>query len=654
MNFIERLTKIIASLFGSDKQAKDLSPEEWEKVTPAYAEEFKVEFDADFASYQESLQKAKQLDSIKSLLASYQAASDEKPKEGEKDKTIEETIVGLQTSNEEMKKTIAELQTTVEEDNTKSQKVNVIQLGKTHSKTHLFGVQSDFFSLEKRWNKVYLNPAIANEAMDDNSVFSAFQTEVAKYGSSLAKLYQQLQANNDLNPEKLSVGLDVGYTSLTDSGLGEQYLVIRQQALIARILTLPNVYDIFPRRFGVQDRELITNAFYGEFSQPYQPGEVWKGEVTLQPELGYVDDVMFKTLFTNMKWIERQYIGYLNQEGSDAIKWTMIEWIVLNIATKLVMEQYKRRIMGIGVKPVSAEAGHYLFGSSGFVYTLVRYIHENKMLPFDDLALSTYDSATMMGVVEAFVSKVREKVEDWNDMEYALMLNSNHKKWYKDNFRTAYGTDNDFKTVNDSTVQDTDVKIIWVPNMGSLKLITLAKPGNFQALEFVPGEMLAIKFLPDMESVKSWSLWKEGFSAAFVGKKFSTLADLKTNDFKAQEVFTNKPSVALSADDTTADGKVGFWFKSIANSKATAITDIVDAKAGVGYIIECGGVAYATTVAKADKFSTLTGAYTPTAVGDYLMVVYDTTASKFFELERCVGGTRTINEAKQPNIPGGR
>jgi len=36
------------------------------------------------------------------------------------------------------------------------------------------------------------------------------------------------------------------------------------------------------------------------------------------------------------------------------------------------------------------------------------------------------------------------------------------------------------------------------------------------------------------------------------------------------------------------------------------------------------------------------------------MVVYDTTASKFFELERCVGGTRTINEAKQPNIPGGR
>ena len=47
-----------------------------------------------------------------------------------------------------------------------------------------------------------------------------------------------------------------------------------------------------------------------------------------------------------MKEIERQYIGYLNTDGSDPIKWSMIEWQLLNIYTALVNEQNERRIFG--------------------------------------------------------------------------------------------------------------------------------------------------------------------------------------------------------------------------------------------------------------------------------------------------------------------
>jgi len=156
-----------------------------------------------------------------------------------------------------------------------------------------------------------------------------------------------------------------------------------------------------------------------------------------------------------------------------------------------------------------------------------------------------------------------------------------------------------------------------------------------------------------MEMVRGWSRWKEGTSAEFVGKKFATKVAMDANAYAYQQIFMNKPSVTLAADATAPAASAGIWFITAANTGATAITDITGAKAGVAYIIELGSTTNATTIAKADKFATLTAAFTPTAVGDYIMVVLNSEGN-FLELERQVGGVRTINALTQPNIPGVR
>ena len=56
---------------------------------------------------------------------------------------------------------------------------------------------------------------------------------------------------------------------------------------------------------------------------------------------------------------------------------------------------------------------------------------------------------------------------------------------------------------------------------------------------------------------------------------------------------------------------------------------------------------------KSGKFANLTAAFNASEVGDYIMVILDNDGN-FRELERCVGGKRTINKALQPNVPGGR
>ena len=207
------------------------------------------------------------------------------------------------------------------------------------------------------------------------------------------------------------------------------------------------------------------------------------------------------------------YIGYLNREGSDPIKWTMIEFQLLNSLLKAQQEQNKRRMRGIYVKPEEGVAGSYLNAGTGIMYTLLRYVHENKLKTFDDAAYNTYTSSTFLAAVQAFIADIKSHItEDMDIDNHVLYLNKNHQDWWIKNIRTAYHVDTDFSGPNAwlNRVPDTDVNIIWLPYMGQSTLMFLAEPGNLQFLEYIPGEMLAVKMEQQMEMVRAWSTWKEG------------------------------------------------------------------------------------------------------------------------------------------------
>ena len=88
--------------------------------------------------------------------------------------------------------------------------------------------------------------------------------------------------------------------------------------------------------------------------------------------------------------------------------------------------------------------------------------------------------------------------------------------------------------------------------------------------------------------------------------------------------------VTLAADATTADATAGNWFVTVANSEATAITDITDAVAGEIYTIEGGSNTDSTTIASSGNF--VLGAAFTASVGAYLKVQFN--GAKFIEVER--------------------
>jgi hypothetical protein len=507
-------------------------------------------------------------------------------------------------------------------------KVNIMGTG--HTKTHVLGFKADFFARTKPWNEVMatVKPMPSWSQKDQN----AFKDEFDNYAESLANRIKYLQENglmSILKNEKLATD-SIDYSAFDNTGYGNEYVIRRQDALIAYLKSLPSVSSIFPVQYGVQNKMEMTNAFFGEFSQSWQSGKVYKGTFNMEPELAKVNKAMFKHSFTNLKQIEVEYIGYLNREGSDPMKWTLVEWLMMQTLIVLHNEQELRRVRGYRIEPIVGTAGHHMFASDGVVRRLRSYVEDFKLQPFTDLNM--YTSSTILTYVETFLEYVNQIVPSMRGMY--LYMNEKHVAWYKAAYRTKYGTDFDFSGKTFQIMDYTIDGIVPVPNMGNLCLMWITMPNNIELYEDQVGEMEKLYFQRDLEELIVASWWSEGTGAFRTGRKYASAALLAASARKYQYIFVTDPFTALADGATTADGSKNDKFKTVSNTGATDLTDITNAEEGVVYRIEIGHLTNATKIDKASKFSEITANFVPTAIGDFLEVYYNATTSKFIEVRR--------------------
>jgi len=682
MNWREKLKTVAEKLGLTAKlEQKTLSNEEFQQIVNAYQEDYQVTLrdDVNAEALQQAQQQAAQ-EQQQLLNQIYEAVvvagGQQQPATSQQAATSQQpaTQQGIIDAINNLGQQVRQMASRPDDDHAAHEGAAVIIPinGMAHTQEFLFGINAPMFSMELRWNRIMANPsAAAAMGAPTQEQEQAFDKAVRGYGQSLMQRMQYLIQNGLTDLKALAAGeFSTNYAGVDSLGdMGTQFTVRRQDAIIARVLSTRAMTNFFPVRYGIQDNDVIFNAFFDEVSQAWQAGAVYKGGMKIENERGYVDDAMIKMMWGPMKELERKYIAYLNTSGSDPIKWTMIEYQIVNSLLQAQREQNIRRMRGIYVAPETGVAGSYLHTSTGILYRLIDYVHSNKLLITDDenKTYRTYTESTMLAAVKAFVDDVVSHLgEDENLSGKYLYLNERHKPWWLKCIRTEFHLDNDFTGVESyaNVVPDTELHIIWLPYLGNTKFMMIHEPGNLQFLEFLPGEMMAIQMEQQMELVRAWSTWKEGTAAAFLGKRFSSKAALVANDYEFQQIFLNKFCSSLSKDATKADAKNGFWFETIANDGTTtgegaqavttppAITDIEHAKAGVAYIIECGSTTNATTIAKSGKFSEISSNWVPQAEGDYIMVVLNVAGTKFLELERMVDGVRTINTTLNPHYVG--
>ncbi|WP_372648247.1 hypothetical protein [Draconibacterium sp.] len=674
--FLQNLNAVLVAL-GWVKKAKDgeLTDEDWAKIASKYKEQFQSDFYDDQKAYEEQVEKAQAHDSVLALLAEETEETDETEETEETDETeeTEETaetkkpkakkvdlvaaVSALISQNKQMVTSLRAVAAGRETDTppTATIKFDATGIAMPHSDTHLFGVENAIYDRSRRWNQLFMNPGSVHGMGEvDEDVQDQFNGDFRGFAKAVAAGVTALHKAGQLSVDVLRSSANPSLDALTNAGIGDSFTQFRVRELIARVLEIPNPYGIFPLRSGVQDRELITNAFVGELTQAYQDSETsLKGSGSLEPETGYVDDAMILSKFGDFKTMERTYIGYLNTNGSDSVKWGMIEYFLLLYMQKATKERYARVVRGIYLKPVAGTPGHYLNASTGQIPRMFLYNIEKKVRAFVDASLASYDETgtVMIDAIIEFASLLKTELEPLGlEVEdvLAVHVNKNHQMWYKTGYRSKYNLHGDFDGIDVTKVPDTGIPLVWVPNMGNLKVMWATQPGNQQCLENIPGEMFKFYMERRLNNVYVTSKWKEGTSAGYAGKQAASKAALEARGWDEQMIWFPKPYTDLAADATAPDAANGFWFRTIANTGATAITTIANKAVGQMYVIECNSLTNASTIAKAGDFSEITEAWTPTAVGDSIVVVWDAGAAKFKEICRVVGGNLSYNAATTP------
>lgn len=624
MKFLENLKAVVALLgLGPQFAAGELSPEEQASLIKAYEDSTKGSFKDDLEAWQKEQKEAADNQAMAEAFKELASALNVETPEGADVATI---VSSIKASIDEMKETINTLGNQAQPEQPEATVTETIRISGPHTATHAFGVQHEMFAADKRWNKIVMTGTIPSAATSKDE--AAFKDAFADYAESLARRYAMLASTGMLEQVKAD---NMDYSLIKDEELGTRYFLRRQDALIARIASFPSLAGIFSTRSNIQDGDVLTNVLFEELSQAYQAGHLSKGHVSFVPEKAEVHDVMFKYLFQDMKWIERSYLGYLNTSGSDPVKWSMIEWLVLQFAQKIAAEQIERQVLGYRVEPVKGKNLPANFAATGLIHRLFSYFDSHKVLPFRDAALATYTAENIGDVLKAFMNEISEVVK--NPREYTVYVNAKHMPWFKSWYKDNYGQLANF-TGTEFVVPDHENPIVFVPAMGNLPFIFATIPGNLQLLENIPGEAYKVGFQRDLEEVWAFSYWKGGAGATFSGVPRKTLAELEAADYADQIIFMNWPAVAVAADETTVDAKKGMIFRTGENTKATALTDIVNAREGVIYRIEAGAAANATSIAKEGKFSEISAAWSPTAVGEYIKLYYDAETQKFHDVAR--------------------
>lgn len=434
----------------------------------------------------------------------------------------------------------------------------------------------------------------------------------------------------------------IDYTRLTDD-LGAFYRIPWQDRLQSFLMQLPTVESIFPLQSGYQDLATLVNIWLGEFSQADNTASdfdnVTKGQYEFDDETLRMFDVMFAHKFKNLKALEKTWIGSLNKEGSQVIKWSFIEFILAETAKKLHNEREQRRINGVRKNPTLNTPGRAMEAADG-LYEWLR----KKIDGYTDIDRnSTVYQIKPFELGEITEANIGEKIYQGTGMIPAVLRDSGSLALYMPSYMVVlyhkynellYGKNQDYKADIMYVKEYPSVRIIPVPNADNHCRIFWTMEGNVQTFEHNPGEMISFNIEQQDWTLKVWSNWKESIWAVAVGFKYTSKDDM---DYSRQMIFANEydlsPAYFIEAPkDDNPDVAVHNSVVTVPNTSKYSITDIKNAQVGQIITLKCGSTNYGVQIAASGKFSLLSEAWDP-AKGDTIQLM-KRSDGKFIEVAR--------------------
>jgi hypothetical protein len=428
--------------------------------------------------------------------------------------------------------------------------------------------------------------------------------------------------------------------SQVNQDLGE-YIQLSQTGLKS-LLAGDRLEGIFPTLMGYTGKTATLGIFVDEVIQAYQKAWTPKGGFKIQPEKIQMRDVKIDLEFEDLKTILKEWLSRFNQEGSQAYKMSFVAYLLQFILLRSKQDDNIAAIKGVYKTPVANVAGKAINTRDGLYQLVRKAVLDNKVKP---IALGYWNKDNIVDYLSAFMKSLPETVRDRANS--ALYVSNLFVETYWAARRLQEGS---FPTYDDSktTVPGWDnVRLIAVPFAGDNQRVIFTGIGNIVQLMNIKGEDKLLTLEKSKRVVSAFGDYEAAFHIGYVGKKEDNAENI---DMENQAIWINdvdEPEsyyVTIDADVTAPSVSVHTSLVTSANTKATAITDIADKKAGQIIRIKCGSVTNASSIASGGNF-VLTSNWTPTSVGDELtlevradlkLVEYNRTSAKILSVELAV------------------
>ncbi len=436
--------------------------------------------------------------------------------------------------------------------------------------------------------------------------------------------------------------------SRLQNDLGAFYRIPWQERLQSLLFNLPTIESIFPLESGYQDLATLVNVWLGEFSQADNTASdfdnVVKGGYEFDNETLRMYSVMFAHKFTNLKELERTWIGSLNLEGSQPIKWSFIEYLLSETAKKLHNEREQRRVNGVRKDPDLNEPGKAMEAADG-LYEFIRkkvdgfvdVNNGNTVYQIKPFVLGTLSVANIGEKIYQATSQIPAEIRDSGQLR--LYMPSHMIVWYHKYNEAHYGTNQDYKADIMYVKEYPSVLIKAVPNADNHHRLIWTLEGNIKTFEHMAGEMTRFSIEQQDWTLKVWANWKESIWARAVGYKYT---DPTAMDGTRQLIWCNEydrpDNYFVTAEpDANPDAKLHTSIVTVGNTSKFSITDITNAAEGKIITLKCGSVDKGVQIAASGKFSLLASAWDP-AVGDWIKLM-KRSDGKFIEVARNTAAT---------------
>ena len=254
MNIKERIQTVLQKLKLLDKaKANQLTDEEWKQIVDSYQKEYQSTLQDDLAADMAAHAATntpitqEQMDQVQGILDSIVNPNQNATQDGEEKPVVQTTQTpATGTDIVQLAQAVQGLVNTMQNSATEDRPIQTVTAttasftGPADRTKFLFGIENSMFSMTDRWNRIAANPAAAASfgAWDEDTEGASFRKQAVAFSRSLQKRYAYLHANGMLDAKKLAAGeFGTNYEGVNTAGVGNQFVVLRQDALIARVLT---------------------------------------------------------------------------------------------------------------------------------------------------------------------------------------------------------------------------------------------------------------------------------------------------------------------------------------------------------------------------------------------------------------------------------